>query len=56
MKRIVLLSLLPTLALISIGCTGSQEIVEPSRENFNTGEVKVHELGSPKGSGAEDED
>ena len=43
MKKITLLLLL-TLAAISIGCTGSQEVVEPSRENFNTGDVTVHEL------------
>ena len=43
MKKITLLLLL-TLAVIAIGCTGSQEVVEPSRENFNTGDVTVHEL------------
>ncbi|QDS99278.1 hypothetical protein HG15A2_26000 [Adhaeretor mobilis] len=46
MRRIILPLL--TLASLSIGCTGSQEVVVPSRENFNTGEVTVHELGSNK--------
>lgn len=44
MKKIIMLLL--TLAPMSIGCAGSQEAVVPSRENFNTGEVTVHELGS----------
>ena len=44
MKKITLLLLLLSLASFSIGCSGSQDIVEPSRENFNTGEVEVKEL------------
>lgn len=46
MKKVILLLL--ALAPVSIGCTGSQEVVVPSRENFNTGEVTVHELGARK--------
>ena len=44
MKKITLLLLLLSLASFSIGCIGSQDIVEPSRENLNTGEVEVKEL------------
>ena len=43
-KTLLTLLLLLTLAAISIGYTGSQEVVEPSRENFNAGDVTVHEL------------
>ena len=44
MKKITLLLLLLSLASFSIGCSGSQDIVEPSRENFNTGEVTIEDL------------
>ena len=40
MKKTALLLLV--LALASTGCSGSQEIVEPSREDFITGEVKTY--------------
>jgi len=55
MNRIALLLL--TLASMSIGCTGSsQEAVVPSRENFNTGEVTVLEMGSKEIEAAEESD
>ena len=41
--------LLMVLAVITVGCTGAQEIVEPSRDNFNTGEVTTHTLGAQEG-------
>ena len=44
MKKITLLLLLLSLASFSIGCSGSQDVVEPSRENFNTGEVTIEDL------------
>ena len=36
------LLVLSALVLASIGCTGSQEIVAPNRDDFNTGEVKTY--------------
>lgn len=44
-KRRLLLFVL-ALAPISVGCTGAQEIVEPSRDNFNAGEVEVRSFGN----------
>lgn len=43
MKKIILLLIM--LTSISIGCVGSQEVVEPNRDNLNTGEVTVREQG-----------
>jgi len=31
---------------MSVGCTGSQDIVEPSRDKFNDGEVELRTLSS----------
>lgn len=45
-KRRLLLLLVLALAPISVGCTGSQEIVEPSRDSFNAGEVEVRSFGN----------
>jgi len=39
MKKYLLLFCAFVLALVSVGCSGSQEIVEPNRDNFNTGPV-----------------
>ena len=39
-----------SLALMSVGCTGSQDIVEPSRDNFNDGEVELRTLSSAGGA------
>ena len=36
------LLVLSALVLASIGCTSSQEIVEPNRDDFNAGEVKTY--------------
>ncbi len=40
MKIKLLLILLCLFGLASVGCTGSQEIVEPSRDSLNKGEVE----------------
>jgi len=45
-KRRLLLLLVLALAPISVGCTGSQEIVEPSRDSFNAGEAEVRSFGN----------
>lgn len=36
------LLILSALALASIGCVGSQEIVEPNRDDFNAGEAQTY--------------
>jgi len=39
MIKIKLLILLCLFGLVTLGCTGSQDIVEPSRDSLNKGEV-----------------
>ena len=46
MKIILLVLMLSAIALASVGCTGSQEIVEPSRDDFYVGEVQTHRISS----------
>ena len=46
MKIILLVLMLSAMALASVGCTGSQEIVEPSRDDFYVGEVQTHRISS----------
>ena len=46
MKKKWLLLCALSLALMSVGCTGSQDIVEPSRDKFNDGEVELRTLSS----------
>ena len=50
-KMRINLLVLSALVLASIGCTGSQEIVEPNRDDFNAGEVKTY---TTVGGGEED--
>ena len=39
-----------SLALMSVGCTGSNDMVEPNRDNFNDGEVELRTLSSARGA------
>ena len=49
------LLVLSALVLASIGCTGSQEIAEPNRDDFNAGEVKTYTtVGGDKEDTADD--
>ena len=44
MKIILPVLVVSVIALASVGCTGSQEIVEPSRDDFYVGEVQTHRI------------
>ena len=45
MKKNLLLLCALALASIAVGCTGSQDIVEPDRDNFNTEPMKAKRPG-----------